>query len=94
LHRMFNDMDSEVKNGNLKLETSSKLKRIMFLSIVPLTIFAHVILYFFFADLLFGWLSEVFELDLSFPHYVNNMLISLHGIIYVILLPNLLRQFC
>ncbi|QMV70686.1 fatty acid desaturase [Sphingobacterium paramultivorum] len=94
LHRMFNDMDKEVKKGNLKLETSSKLKRIMFLSIVPVTIFAHVILYFFFADLLFDWLRVVFGVNLSFPHYVDNMLISLHWIIYVILLPNLLRQFC
>jgi hypothetical protein len=94
LRRMFSDMDQEVKNGNLKLETSSKLKQIMFLSIVPVTIFAHVVLYFFFADLLFAWLNARFAVDLSFPHYVNNMLISLNVLIYTILLPNLLRQFC
>jgi len=94
LRRMFSDMDQEVKNGNLKLETSSKLKQIMFLSIVPVTIFAHVVLYFFFADLLFAWLNARFAVDLSFPHYVDNMLISLNVLIYTILLPNLLRQFC
>ncbi len=94
LRRMFSDMDQEVKNGNLKLETSSKLKQIMFLSIVPVTIFAHVVLYFFFADLLFAWLNARFAVDLSFPYYVNNMLISLNVLIYTILLPNLLRQFC
>lgn len=94
LRRMFSDMDQEVKNGNLKLETSSKLKQIMFLSIVPVTIFAHVVLYFFFADLLFAWLNARFAVDLSFTHYVNNMLISLNVLIYTILLPNLLRQFC
>lgn len=94
LRRMFSDMDQEVKNGNLKLETSSKLKQIMFLSIVPVTIFAHVVLYFFFADVLFTWLNARFAVDLSFPHYVDNMLISLNVLIYTILLPNLLRQFC
>lgn len=94
LRRMFSDMDQEVKNGNLKLETSSKLKQIMFFSIVPVTIFAHVVLYFFFADLLFAWLNARFAVDLSFPHYVDNMLISLNVLIYTILLPNLLRQFC
>lgn len=94
LHRMFRDMDSEVKGGNLKLETASRLKRIMFLSIVPVTIFAHVILYMFFADALMHWFNGVMGTNLSFPQGVENMLISLHVIIYTILLPNLLRQFC
>lgn len=94
LHRMFSDMDREVRNGNLKVETSSKLKQIMFLSIVPVTIFAHVVLYFFFADALLDWLNGRSVVNLSFPHYVDNMLISLNVIIYTILLPNLLRQFC
>lgn len=60
LRLMFSDMDREVKNGNLKLETSSKLKKIMFLSIVPVTIFAHVVLYFFFADGLLDWLNRYY----------------------------------
>ncbi len=94
LRRMFSDMDREVKNGNLKLETSSKLKKIMFLSIVPVTIFAHVVLYFFFADGLLDWLNRYYVVGFSFPHYVDNMLISLNAVIYTILLPNLLRQFC
>ncbi|QIH36015.1 hypothetical protein [Sphingobacterium sp. DR205] len=94
LHRMFSDMDREVENGSLKIETSSKLKRIMFLSIVPVTIFAHVVLYFFFAGALLDWLNGRYVLVVGFPQGVDNMLISLNVVIYTILLPNLLRQFC
>ena len=94
LHQMFNDMDKEVKNGNLKDETSSTLKRITFLSLIPLTIFAHVILYFFFADLLLNRMNVWFNTDYGFPSYMDDVLRSLHVVIYTILLPNLLRQFC
>ncbi|AZA82689.1 fatty acid desaturase [Chryseobacterium lactis] len=94
LRQMFKDMDQEVKNGNLKEETSSTLKRITFLSIIPVTIFAHVILYLFFADQLLNWINTRFGSDLSFPYEIRNILNSLHVVIYTILLPNLLRQFC
>lgn len=94
LQRMFSDMDREVRNGNLKLETSSRLKRIMFLSIVPVTIAAHVILYLFFSDILLDWINTRFASGMSFPHDVDNLLISLELPIYTVLLPNLLRQFC
>ncbi|MDN3694398.1 hypothetical protein QWZ06_19970 [Chryseobacterium tructae] len=94
LHQMFNDMDKEVKNGNLKQETSATLKRITFLSLIPLTIFAHVVLYLFFADLLLSLINTGFKTHFSFSSYIENLLSSLHVVIYTILLPNLLRQFC
>lgn len=91
---MFKDMDREVKSGNLKVDVSSKLKRIMFLSIVPLTIIAHVILYFFFGNILLNFLNEQFATGIILPAFVQEILQSLDLIIYIILLPNLLRQFC
>ncbi|MCL8537201.1 fatty acid desaturase [Chryseobacterium gallinarum] len=94
LHRMYHDMDREVKNGNLKMETSATLKRITFLSIIPVTVFAHVILYLFFADQLLVWINTKFMTAFSFPYYIDSMLDSLNVVIYTILLPNLLRQFC
>lgn len=94
LQLMFKDMDREVKNGNLKDETSSTLKRITFLGLIPLTIVAHVILYFFFADLLMHFINTKFLTNFSFPSYIENILSSLNVVIYTLLLPNLLRQFC
>lgn len=94
LHRMYQDMDAEVKNGNLKENVSSRLKRITFLSIIPITIVAHVILYFFFADLLLRPINTWLGTEVSFPYDMSQLLRSLNPIIYTILLPNLLRQFC
>ncbi|PKF74839.1 fatty acid desaturase [Chryseobacterium sp. PMSZPI] len=94
LYQMHSDMDREVKNGNLKEETSLTLKRITFLSIIPVTIFAHVVLYFFFADMLMNWMNGQFGTHLGFPYSIENILRSLDIITYTILLPNLLRQFC
>ncbi|MEJ5104911.1 fatty acid desaturase [Chryseobacterium sp. MYb328] len=94
LQQMFKDMDREVENGNLKKETSLTLKRITFLSLIPVTILAHVILYLFFADLLLHWINARMMTDFGFPSYIENILSSLHVIIYTIFLPNLLRQFC
>lgn len=94
IQRLFSDMDGEVKNGNFKKETSTELKRFALLSLLPLTILAHVILYLFFADQLLKWLNIQFMTDLSLPSYIENIVKSLHVVIYTILLPNLLRQFC
>ncbi len=94
LHHMHKDMDREVASGNLKEETSAALKRITFLSIIPVTIFAHIVLYLFFADLLVKLINVQLGTDVSLPYYINGLLSSLNIIIYTILLPNLLRQFC
>lgn len=94
LHHMYRDLDTEVKNGNLKEKTSATLKRITFLSIIPVTIFAHVVLYFFFIGQVLNLINTWLGTDFSFPYYINQTLENLNPIIYTILLPNLLRQFC
>lgn len=91
---MYKDMDREVKAGNLKLEVSTKLKRIMLMSIVPITIAAHVILYFFFGDILLDFLHTQFNTGLVMPEMVKDILTWCQPIIFIILIPNLIRQFC
>lgn len=90
---MFKDMDKEVKAGRLKLETSNKLKSIMFLSIIPITILAHVILYFFFGDMILDFFAKTFNTKFVLPDIIKESLEWLNVIIYTILLPNLVRQF-
>lgn len=90
---MFKDMDKEVKAGRLKLDISNRLKKIMFLSIIPVTIFAHVVLYFFFGDMLLDYFHQNFNTNFVLPEYVKNILEAFNILIYTILLPNLLRQF-
>lgn len=93
LGTMFKDMNTEVKEGRLKMDVSNKLKKIMFLSIVPITIIAHVILYFFFVNIVLDYFHARFGFTLVFPEFVKNILTKLDVIIYVVLLPNLVRQF-
>lgn len=90
---MYKDMDKEVKAGRLKLDISNRLKKIMFLSIVPLTIVSHIILYLFFGNLLLDVLHKFFGTNLVFPAYLKDILVHLNFLIYTILLPNLVRQF-
>jgi len=90
---MFKDMDKEVKAGRLKMEISDKLKKIMFLSIIPVTILAHVILYFFFGDMILDFFHKSFDTSFVLPDFIKESLNWLNIIIYTILLPNLLRQF-
>lgn len=90
---MFKDMDQEVKEGRLKMEMSNKLKKGMFLSIIPITIIAHVILYVFFGDIILEFFHRTFETSFLLPDFLKQALDWLNIIIYTILLPNLLRQF-
>lgn len=93
LRLMFKDMDKEVKEGRLKLDVSTKLRNYMLLSIVPITILAHVILYVYFGDLILDYLNAKFSTDFVLPVFLKDALDWLTIIIYTILLPNLLRQF-
>lgn len=93
LGTMFKDMDQEVKEGRLKIDISNKLKKIMFLSIIPITILAHVILYFFFVNIILDFFHRSFDTSFIFPEFIKDSLDWLNPVIYIILLPNLLRQF-
>lgn len=94
VHGLFADIKREVNNGNLKFETAHKLKLSGVLGLIPLTIAAHAVLYFYGADLLLDFLNSKFELGYVFPDWVKSALNWLNPIIFIVLLPNLLRQFC
>lgn len=91
---LFSDIKREVDNGNLKFETAHKLKLCGVFGLIPLTIVSHIILYFFGADLLLDFLNRKFEIGFVFPAVIKSILSWCNPIIYIILLPNLLRQFC
>lgn len=91
---LFSDIKREVENGNLKFETAHKLKLCGVFGLIPLTIVSHLILYFFGADLLLDFLNRKFDIGFVFPAGIKSILSWCNPIIYIILLPNLLRQFC
>lgn len=91
---MFHDIKREVSLGNLKFGIAKKLKLYAVLGLVPITIIAHVLLYIFFADTLLIFLDNNFQTGLLLPAFLSGVIAYCTPVIYIILLPNLLRQFC
>lgn len=94
IYSLFGDIKREVQNGNLKYETAHKIKLYGFLGLIPLTIISHVILYIFTADLFINFLNANFATQIVFPVFLTSIIDYTNPLIYIILLPNLLRQFC
>ena len=90
---LFGDIKKEVLNGNLKFETAHKIKLYGFLGLIPLTILSHLLLYLFTADLFTDFLNHNFSTKIVLPKILQNILNFTNPLIYIILLPNLLRQF-
>ncbi|MCA5005741.1 fatty acid desaturase [Sphingobacterium bovistauri] len=91
---LFSDMKREVDNGNLKLHTAKKLKLSGVFGLIPFTILSHVILYVFFTDILLDFLHNKYQFTWVLPEVIKDVLAWSKPIIYIVLLPNLLRQFC
>ena len=92
--RLFSDIQKEVEAGNLKFETANKLKHYSLMSLIPITIIAHVIMYAFSIHLILGLLDAQFGLGWHLPEFMVTALDWLNPLIFIILIPNLIRQFC
>lgn len=91
---LFRDINQEVSGGNLKEKTAKKLKLSGVIGLIPFTVISHLILYIFFADLLCDFMHSKFNLQWALPEIAQSMLYWCNPLIYIVLLPNLLRQFC
>jgi fatty acid desaturase len=91
---LFPDINREVKNGNLKPEVAHKIKSVGALGLIPLTILSHIVLYVFTAQFVVNYGQEHWGWTWDFPLWVKQTMDWLEPITYIVLLPNLLRQFC
>lgn len=94
LKSLFQDIKREVALGNLKLEKAGKLKKYVFIGLIPFTIISHILLYAFTIDVILNFLHAQFHTNILLPVFIKDILEWSHLYIYLILLPNLLRQFC
>lgn len=90
---MLKDVGREVKSGNLTLFQGNKLKQYAILGLFPITIAAHIILYLFFGNILLQFLDVQFNTEVQLPSVLIEILNACNPIIFIILLPNLIRQF-
>lgn len=94
VRKLFEDISSEVQKGHLSLDTGNQLKKYGILALIPITIISHVILYAFTIECFLGVLRTFFEWNIQLPLWISSTLDTLKPLIYIVLLPNLLRQFC
>lgn len=94
LKSLFADMKRETENGNLKVETASKLKKIVFVALIPFTLLSHIIMYFYLGNILLNYLDASFQTSFVLPLWIQDFLTLINPIILIILIPNLIRQFC
>jgi fatty acid desaturase len=92
--KLFSDIRKEVEKGNLKSDVAHEIKRAGVFGLIPITILSHVILYVFSANLILNFLNTNFNLGIELPNQIIEILNFLNPFIYIILIPNLLRQFC
>ena len=90
---MLKDVSKEMKTGNLTLFQGKKLKQYAILGLFPITIAAHVILYLFFGNIFLQFLDVQFNTGVHLPEILIEILNASNAIIFIILLPNLIRQF-
>jgi len=94
VNSLFKDIKREMREGRLKMELGNKLKRNAVLGLIPVTIISHVILYVFVIMKILNSFSFGFIDTSNFFTGLKNVLQFLNPYIYIILLPNVLRQFC
>lgn len=91
---LFQDIHTEMNSGRLKMDLGNKLKRNAVLGLIPVTIISHVILYLFLGNTLLNFIDVKWSTNFIFPSWLQNTIQWLNPYIYIILLPNLIRQFC
>lgn len=91
---LFHDIEAEIKSGRLKMELGHQLKRYAFWGLMPITILAHIIIYVFIVNGLLNLVDNYWSTGIVFPEVMQGYLSYLEPILYIVLLPNVLRQFC
>lgn len=91
---LFHDIEEEIKSGRLKMELGHKLKRYAFWGLMPITIIAHIIIYLFVVNGILNLLDAQFHTSFVLPEFLQTIVGYLSPVMYIILLPNVIRQFC
>jgi fatty acid desaturase len=92
--RLFADIRKEVENGNLKVDVAHHIKKAGVFGLIPITIISHIILYAFSINLGVNFINTNFGTNIVLPSQMIEVLNFLNPFIFIILIPNLLRQFC
>lgn len=91
---LFRDIKKEVASGRLRPDLSNKLKHYALTGLIPVTILAHLLVYLLLANVTLNLLDQQFNTGVVLPEILKTILIFCDPIIYIIIIPNVIRQFC
>ncbi len=88
------DIIEAVKNGELPKEQALEFKKIKIYGMLPFTLILYFIWYFFLIHHAVHLLSSIFNLNYQSPDIVQASFKWINPIVFIFILPNLLRMFC
>jgi hypothetical protein len=88
--RIFKEIKSEFKSGNLSEKDMKMLRKTLFFGFMPIGIPAYLIFYFW----IFLGVSSWFGIEIMESTLLAKWSSFIDPLIYVLILPNYIRQFC
>lgn len=88
------DIINEIQKGNLTKEQALQFKKIKIYAMLPFGLLAHLLWYIFLFHVLIHFCTQLANINYTSPAIVTNNMWWLQPFVFIIILPNLLRQFC
>lgn len=88
------DIIKQIQLGNLSKAQALRFKTIKTYAMLPFGLIAHFLWYVFLIHVLIHFFTEIFGIAYTSPSIVTNNMWWLQPFIMILILPNLLRQFC
>jgi hypothetical protein len=93
-HLLTQDIKKEVKEGRLPRAQALRFKRFSSLALLPFGLVAYFMWYYFLGHYLVIGFTTLFGIAYQSPAWSLNIMAVISPIVYVLLIPNLIRQFC
>lgn len=94
MHILAHDIKGEVKNGHLPRKTALKFKKYSSLSLLPFGLISYFIWYFFLVHYAIAGFTSLAGIEYQSPLWAMNLLQVVSPYVYIIIIPNFIRQFC
>lgn len=93
-HLLARDIKNEVKAGHLPKAQALKFKKFSSLALLPFGLIAYFMWYYFLVHYIVLAFTEVLGIPYQSPAWSVNIMEIISPIVLILLIPNLVRQFC
>lgn len=93
-NQLKKEIREEVVKGNLSREQALRFKEISMKSMFPFGLVAHFIWYVFIVHYGIHFITSLINIPYQSPNIIQQQFVWLNPIVVILILPNILRQFC